>query len=110
MDNFKDDKYYLGKITADLNFIVKHISGVSFEQFKEDEVLINAMMFSLIQIQENAKKLSEEYKQTHDNVPWVDIAGLRNRIVHDYGNVDPFVVYSTLTVDIPQLILEIGNN
>ena len=43
----------------------------------------------------------------HDEIPWTDIAGLRNRIVHDYGNVDLDVVYSTLTEDIPWLMTEI---
>ena len=62
------------------------------------------MLFRLIQIQENAKKLSDAYKLTHYDIPWVDIAGLRNRIVHDYGNVDLEIVYITLTEDIPSLI------
>lgn len=43
----------------------------------------------------------------NDLIPWTDIAGLRNRIVHDYGNVDLEVVYETLTNDIPQLKNEI---
>ena len=42
----------------------------------------------MIQISENAKKLSDEYKLHRGNVPWKVIYGLRNRIVHDYGNVD----------------------
>ncbi len=64
------------------------------------------MLFRLIQVQENAKKLSEVYKSEHKQIPWTDISGLRNRIVHDYGNVDLDVVYSTLIYDIPWLIDE----
>ena len=58
----------------------------------------------MIQISENAKKLSDEYKRTHGNVPWSALSGLRNRIVHDYGNVDLNVVYDTLKNDIPELL------
>ena len=62
------------------------------------------MLFRLIQVQENAKKLTDEFKQNRKNIPWTDIAGLRNRIVHDYGNVDLNIVYETLKNDIPDLL------
>lgn len=62
------------------------------------------MLFRMIQLSENAKKLSEKYRQEHNNVPWNSIYGLRNRIVHDYGNVDLEVVYETLKKDIPELM------
>ena len=68
---------------------------------------MDSMCFRLIQIQENAKKLSEEYKLAHSKIQWRDIAGLRNYIVHDYGNVDPSILFSTLTEDIPDLIKEL---
>lgn len=62
------------------------------------------MMFRLIQISENAKKMSDKYKSERDDIPWIAIYGLRNRIVHDYGNVDFDIVYSILKNDIQQLL------
>ena len=58
----------------------------------------------LIQISENAKKITDEYQRSHPDIPWSDINGLRNRIVHDYGNVDLNIVFETLKFDIPDLI------
>lgn len=58
----------------------------------------------MIQISENAKQLSEEFKIENNDIPWNAIYGLRNRIVHDYGNVDLQVVYATLKEDIPFLL------
>lgn len=107
MNNYKDDDYYVNKMLADLRFIREHMDNVSMKTLGENEVLLDSMMFRLIQIQENAKKLTESYKASRSNVPWTDISGLRNRIVHDYGNVDLNVVYSTLTEDIPWLISEL---
>ena len=107
MNNLKNDDYYVGKILKDLNFISLQMSGVTKQKFAENEVLIDSMMFRLIQISENAKKLSEGYKILHNAIPWMDIYGLRNRIVHDYGNVDLDVVYSTLTEDVRELIGEL---
>ena len=70
----------------------------------EDEVLLDSMMFRMIQISENAKKLTDNYKQMRKEIPWNSIYGLRNRIVHDYGNVDLGIIYETLKYDIPQLL------
>ena len=62
------------------------------------------MLFRMIQISENAKKLSPEYKSDNSSIPWDAMSGLRNRIVHDYGNVDLKIVYETLKYDIPDLM------
>ena len=100
----KNDEYYVQKILKDLCFISDHMIGVSKDDLDADEVLMDSMCFRLIQVQENAKKLSEAYKLAHDDVEWRDIAGLRNYIVHDYGNVDITILFDTLTKDIPILI------
>ena len=60
-------------------------------------------MFRLIQISENSKKLSDDFKKKHGTVPWMAVYGLRNRIVHDYGSVDLGIVFETLKTDIPVL-------
>lgn len=66
---------------------------------------LRKMKFLLIrsQISENSAKLTDEFKSMHANIPWRAIKGLRNRIVHEYGNVDLSVVYDTVKKDIPVL-------
>ena len=61
-------------------------------------------MFRLIQVSENSDKLSEEFKSMYSDVPWRAMKGMRNRIVHEYGNVDLSVVYDTIKNDIPELV------
>ena len=104
MDNVKNDNYYIQKIIKDLTFIVTHMRNVDLEELNANEVLLDSMLFRMIQISENARKLSEEYKQGRGNIPWNALYGLRNRIVHDYGNVDLNVVYETLKNDILELL------
>jgi uncharacterized protein with HEPN domain len=104
MNKQKDNNYYIEKILADLRFIQKHMDGVSIQALEENEILLDSMLFRLIQMQESTKKLTDAYKMAHPEIPWTDISGLRNRIVHDYGNVDLEVVHDTLTGDIPWLI------
>lgn len=103
MQNPKNDQYYLSKLKKDLGFILDHMKGMSEEDFGDNEILQDSMMFRLIQISENAAKLSKEFKERAADIPWGDIYGLRNRIVHDYGKVDLHIVYVTLARDIPEL-------
>lgn len=104
MDNIKNDDYYLKKLKTDLEFIVKHMRNIEIEELNIDEILLDSMLFRMIQISENAKRLSDVFKEKHDIIPWHSLSGLRNRIVHDYGNVDLKIVYETLKVDIPELL------
>jgi uncharacterized protein with HEPN domain len=104
MDNRKNDSYYIQKITTDLAFLVAHTEGLSQEQLEAQEILLDSVMFRLIQISENSDKLSEDFKHQHPEIPWRAMKGLRNRIVHEYGSVDLGVIYDTVREDIPELL------
>ena len=104
MDNVKNDEYFLTKIINDLEFIEKHMRNVTYDEFAENEILQDSMMFRLIQVSENAKKLTEEYKEKKSDVPWRAISGLRNKIVHEYGGVDYRIVFDTLKEDVSYLL------
>ena len=110
MDNIKNDHYYLEKIKKDIAFIVIHMKDVDLQGLNENEILLDSMLFRMIQISENAKKLSLEYKAENSKIPWDAMSGLRNRIVHDYGNVDLEIVYETLKYDIPELMEQLKDN
>ena len=79
------------------------MENTSKTEFSANEVLQDSMMFRLVQISENAGRLTDEFKTPNGKIPWGDIFGLRNRIVHDYGNVDLTIVFDTLTNDVPYL-------
>ncbi len=49
---------------------------------------------------EKIKNISQEYKHNHEEIPWGDIIGFRNGIVHEYGKTDYTTVYEIITVDI----------
>ena len=104
MDNIKNDNYYIQKVLKDLNFIVTQMKDVTIDELNSNEVLLDSMLFRMIQISENSKKLSDDHKQKHASVPWNAVYGFRNRIVHDYGNVELDIVYETLKNDIPDLL------
>ena len=107
MDNRKDNNYYLRKIITDLAFVLDHTKGLTLEELEENEILLDSVMFRLIQVSENSDKLSDDFKMRHETLPWRAMKGMRNKIVHEYGNVDLSVVYATVTNDIPQLLTEL---
>ena len=107
MDNKKDNEYFLKKIITDLNFLIDHTKHLTLEELEKDEVLLDSVMFRLIQISENSDKLTDDFKSSYNKIPWRAMKGMRNRIVHEYGNVDMSVVYVTITEDVPELLMEL---
>ena len=103
MDNIKNDNYYKELITSDIDKIIEYTHNINYEEFIDDEQLIDAVLFRLIQIVENIKKLSDEFKKRHNDIEWNDIIGFRNRIVHDYGKTDYSIVYEVVSTDLPVL-------
>ncbi|MCD8371942.1 MAG: DUF86 domain-containing protein [Clostridia bacterium] len=109
MDNKKTDIYYANKIVADIHFILSHTEGLSQTDLENDEVLLDSVMFRLIQISENSDKLSVNFKSAYGEIPWRAIKGMRNRLVHEYGNVDISIVYDAVVKDLPVLIKLLEN-
>ena len=103
MDNIKNDRYYLEKIVSDIGFVLDHTKNLKKEDLTENEVLLDSILFRLIQVAENSAKLSSNFKRAHSAIEWQSINGLRNRIVHDYGKVDLTIIYDTVVNDLPNL-------
>ena len=103
MDNIKNDVYYIRKILKDIKFIIKNTKGITLENLELNEVLCDSILFRLIQISENSVKLTAEFKSKHNDIPWQAIKGMRNKIVHEYGDVELDIVYQTVTEDMPQI-------
>jgi uncharacterized protein with HEPN domain len=103
MDNVKNDDYYVKKMLKDIKFIIEKTKGITLDELKVNEVLCDSVLFRLIQISENSVKLTAEFKSSHNDIPWQAIKGMRNRIVHDYGEVEFDIVHQTITEDIPEV-------
>jgi uncharacterized protein with HEPN domain len=103
MDNKKNDSYYFSKIIEDINTIKKYLNNASYEQFLSDNQLIDAIMFRLVQLVENTKNISPEFKSKHPEIKCGEIIGFRNGIVHEYGKTDYTTVYDVITKDLDVL-------
>ena len=103
MDNVKNDSYYVKKMLSDIRFVMEKTNGISLKELKSNEVLCDSALFRLIQISENSSKLTPQFKAIHNDIPWQAIKGMRNRIVHEYGDVNIQIVYDTITVSLPEI-------
>ncbi len=103
MDNPKNDGYYLGKIVLDLGFIIEYTKGKTKDEIESNDLLIDSIMFRIVQIVESDSRLSDDFKSKHNQIPWVAIKGMRNKIVHDYGAVNMDIVYDTVTRWMPEM-------
>lgn len=103
MDNTKNNQYYVDRILTDLKFVIDHTQGKTQQQIEGDDLLVDSIMFRVIQIAENSMKLDEEFQKKNSHIPWRAIRGMRNMIVHNYGAVDLAIVYDTVANSIPEL-------
>lgn len=102
------------KIIQRIDGVLKHISlvkkemgSISFEDFKMQTLLPDAISFNLAQIGERMNKLEEILKDSYPNLPWKEARRMRNIIVHDYDRVNFELVYKTAMNDLPVLRIEL---
>lgn len=104
------DLKYLERVIKYIQKINKFMSNVdTYETFILNEEKIDAVILNLEQIGESVKKLSNNYKETHADIDWINIAGLRNLISHEYEGVDLVLIYNIATIKINELLKKITN-
>lgn len=94
--------YRILKYCSDIDKAVAHF-GNSFDKFKDDDVFRNAISMPVFQIGELTNHLSDEFKTSHTNIPWVIIRGMRNWFAHNYYGMDIEAIWKTVVDDIPVL-------
>ena len=97
------DRIILFKIAGYIVEVASYTRGMDFAGFSADTKTINATAFVLGQIGELANKVSEEIRIANPQINWKGMRGLRNRIVHDYENLDMKMIWSVISDDLPEL-------
>lgn len=95
----------LNQIINRCNRIIDKTTNIEEEDFYEDNDSIEIVCFNLFQIGELANSLSNELKCEFNKIPWRQIIGMRNRIVHGYDTVDYEVIWNTAKESILELKL-----
>ena len=93
----------IDSILKRIDQVLSDTSGVSLEDLRQSNLLLRATCFSIAQIGETMNQLEKTLGAKYWNLPWIGARGMRNIIVHDYGNADVEQVYSTIHEDLPRL-------
>jgi uncharacterized protein with HEPN domain len=85
---------------AAIGKIERYTAGMSQESFRQDEKTVDAVVRNVEILGEAARQMPEDFAARHPNVPWRQIAGLRNRIVHDYVGLDLEIIWQVIQHDL----------
>src|SRR5438874_7372808 len=97
----RDADLLLEDIRSALSRVERYIAGMSKEQFLVDEKTIDAVVRNLEILGEAVRWLPGEFKALRQEIPWNQIAGMRNRIVHDYFGLDLEIIWQVLQTSLP---------
>jgi len=94
---------YIEDMLSEINYLIKRSQPLTFEDFILNEDLNRAFVRSLEIIGEASKKIPDEIRNLSPRIPWKEIAGMRDKLIHDYFGVDYETVWETIKVDLPKL-------
>ena len=97
------DKIVITKIINYISDIEYYINDSNYDDFINDRKTLSACAFSVSQIEELVGNITDNTINKYNYIPWKSIRGMRNKIVHDYDNIDLSILWNTMKNDLPEL-------
>lgn len=104
----KEPKEYLRHIHDECLYIISVSENLLFEDFMKDETLKRAVVRSLEIIGEATKKIPADFKVKWKTIQWKNMAGMRDRLIHDYIGVNYAIVWDVMKNKIPDMNKQIS--
>jgi uncharacterized protein with HEPN domain len=105
----RTEDLYLADILGAADAVADYIRDVSWDRFASERMVRSAVIHELQTIGEAVARISSELKQRHPDIPWDDIVGFRNVVVHEYFGVNMKIVWNTAQHDAPAIRNLIAN-
>jgi len=103
----KDDSVYLGHMLDAAQKVAMRVQGQTRTVYDASEDLQIVLAYLIQTIGEATSRVSAEMRDRNPQIPWKQVVGMRNRIVHDYMNIDADIVWEVATRNIPTLIAQL---
>lgn len=94
---------YLKDISNSIISIENFVKGVNYEQFKKDDKTSSAVIRKLEIVGEATKYIPDDIRRMYSQIPWKEMAGMRDKLIHAYSEVDFKLVWMTVKQRIPEL-------
>jgi uncharacterized protein with HEPN domain len=101
----KENKVYLDHILECINNILSYTEGMNEDTFNKNFMVQDAVVRNFQIIGEATKRIKPDFKTSHPDIPWKKMTGMRDKLIHDYFQVDLETVWNTITKDIPLLYI-----
>ena len=104
----RDDGVYLAHILDTLKPISEYAGGLDYETFRTTRMVQDAIIRQFEVMGEATKNLSDGFRSLHPEIPWKDLAGFRDKLIHQYFGVDLSLVWRSVADDVPMLLEELS--
>ncbi|GAH86104.1 unnamed protein product [marine sediment metagenome] len=96
----RDHKIFIQDVLSAIDSINLFIEGMSFELFRADDKTTSAVIRKFEIIGEAIKHIPNDIREQYPEIPWKDIVGMRDRLIHGYFGIDYKIVWDTINVDL----------